>query len=281
MPRTLRLAPFVLLLAGCASGAGASSDGAPRLAWDRAPAEPVRYLVADTGAFTMNIPGMGEAPVDIQSSITLEMDFDRAAEGLNATANITDLSGTFASPAGAPVSADADDIPGAAQLSITPTGAVTIVERPAFSGALAQLTSPEALYRSVFIRLPGAAAARGASWTDTVRISESQSGMQSQITQVIRSTWVRDTVLDGRSIAVITSDISTQIELSGASQGVEIEQSLSGESNAVSLWDVAAGMLVERSEEGTASGTADLPGFQMSNIPVRARSRQIVRRLPG
>ncbi len=101
--------------------------------------------------------------------------------------------------------------------------------------------------------------------------------MNSDMTQVIRSTWSRDTLVAGKSLIVITSVISTDMQLSGSNQGVEIAQRLSGTSTAVTLWDPAAGVVVERTEEGTSSGTADLPGFNMSDIAVNAHSRQVVR----
>lgn len=278
----LLLIPF--LAAGCASGGGPGTPDAgdaPRLAWDRAPAAPVSYVVADTGSFTMNIPGMGEAPVDIRSRVTADLAFERdPAGGLRVTASVTDLAGTFSSPAGPGVSVDADDAPPPAVVRVTPEGVVTLVDETAFAGSLAQITSPGALYRSFFVRLPDEAVSRGATWTDTVRISERQSGMQSEMTQVIRSTWSRDTVVDGTPLVVITSAITTDMQLEGANQGVEIRQQLSGSSNAVTLWDPAAGLIVQRTEEGTATGTADLPGFDMTGIAVNARSRQVVRRVP-
>ena len=51
-------------------------------------------------------------------------------------------------------------------------------------------------------------------------------------------------------------------EPSDASQGVEITQ------------------ILERTEQGTASGTADLPGFDMRGIPVSAYSRLTLRPIP-
>ncbi|HEX6361510.1 MAG TPA: hypothetical protein VFZ93_01030 [Albitalea sp.] len=277
-----------VLLLGCAACTTAGGTGrpeagdAPRLAWGVArPEGAVRYIVADTGALTMSIPGMGEAPVDIRSEVTADLAFEREREGgLRVTATVTALSGSFASPAGAPITAGPQDVPPPAVLRVSPQGVVTLADDVRFAGALAQVTSPGALYRSFFVRLPADVVSRGSTWTDTVRTAEEQAGMTSRMTQVVRSTWARDTVLDGRPVIVITSDITTEIELSGSNQGVEVEQRMSGSSSAVALWDPAQGVLVERTERGTSSGSADLPGLNMNGIPVNASSRQVVRRIP-
>lgn len=271
---------FVMLFAAaCArSGTTAGASPAPALAYGVPAAGVLTYVIADTGGFVMEIPGMGPAPVDIQSRVTADLAFAPAGDSLRVTATVTTFDGRFASPAGPPVSAGDAQKPGPAVLHVAPDGDVRLVDVPPFEGALAQITSPAALYNAFFVRLPGRVAAVGATWTDTLRIDEELSGMRSVMTQVIRSTWARDTVVAGATLALITSDIRTELSIEGVSQGVEIRQSLSGTSSAWALWDPAGRFLVERSEQGETSGTADLPGLGMVDIPVTARSRQVVRR---
>lgn len=262
---------------GVRTPASGSGPAAPAiLAWDRASA-PARYEVADTSALTMDIPGMGEAPVNLSSRAVVDMTFREGPTGLVATATVTDIEGRFASPAGAPTIVTAEDRPPPATLQVAPDGAVRLDDVAPFEGGLAQVTAPTNLYRVLFPMLPARAAEVGAMWTDTVHISETQTGMTSRTTQIIQSTWARDTVMGGRTLMVIESLSTTQIEISGLNQGVEVEQALSGTSSGFSLWDPQARQLVERHVVGTASGSASLPGLGMSDIAVTARTGQHVR----
>lgn len=275
-----RIVWIVLVAAACAPAGGVSTPGSssPVLAWNRA-SSALRYQVADTSNLTLSIPGMGEAPVDVGSVAVVELSLREGTPGLEATATVTELTGRFSSPAGAPLTVGAADVPPPARIHVAPDGEVTLRDVAPFTGGLAQVTSPANLYRSLFPALPGAAARVGAEWTDTVRVAESQAGMNSETTQIIRSTWARDSVVGGRSVAVIETRMTTEIRISGSNQGVAIEQQLSGSSSGITLWDPAASVLVERRETGTATGSASLPGLGMEGIPVSARLRQHIRLL--
>ncbi len=280
MMRRPTTVPLLLLAAACAPG-GPPTQATPAPALAHAmPASPtLRYELADTGGFVMDIPGMGAAPIDMATRVTADLAYAAGGDSLRVTATVNTLSGSFSSPAGAPVNVGDAQKPGPATLHVAPDGGVRFVNAPSFRGALAQVTSPAALYNAFFVRLPGRAVTRGALWTDTVRTTEEQGGMQSVVTQIIRSTWARDSIVDGQSLALITSEISTEMQISGESQGVEVRQSLQGTSAATALWDPVGRFLVYRVEQGTTSGMADLPGLGMNGIPVRGQARQVVRRI--
>jgi hypothetical protein len=238
------------------------------------------YQVADSTQMVMDIPGMGAAPVEASSRVTADLTFAQENGALSVTATITDVAGRFTSPGGPGQTIGPGDKPAPATVRIARNGAVSNIQLPTFSAALAQVTTPMQLFHSFFVRLPGRAVERGAAWTDTVRFSEEQAGLTTNVLLITRSTWTRDTTVAGRQLALIESQTTSRFELSGASQGVEIRQTLEGASQARALWDGNAHTLVERTEQGTASGTADLPGFDMRGIPVRAQSRQTLRRIP-
>lgn len=278
---TARIEIVALSLAACAAPAttpvSPPPPAEPILGYRTPAGEPLTYQYVDSGGFTMNMSGMGTVDVEIVSRITAELDFAPSGDAVQVVVRITDLSGRFSNSMGPTLTVDNQHRPGPATVAVDRTGDVSIVEQPVFPEALTQVLTPQGLYRSFFIELPGVSVTRGATWTDTVRINEAPQGLTAGTVSIVRSTWARDTVVDGRTLAVITSDMDNSIELSGVSQGVEIRQSLRGTSRGVSLWDALAAVLVEQREEGQATGTTDLPGMNITGIPVTARSQTWLR----
>jgi hypothetical protein len=232
------------------------------------------YQQVDSGGFTMQMQGMGTVDVTIAANVTAQLDFAPQGEALDVTVTVTSLSGSFVNSMAPGIGVDNQHRPGPATVRVERNGAVTIVQKPVFSEQLAQVVTPEGLYRSFFIRLPARDVQRGATWTDTIRVAEAEGGMQVNTTSIVRSVWARDTTIDGRTLAVITSDIDNVLDVRGNSQGVDVVQNLRGTSSAVSLWDPQAAVLVERRETGEATGTTDLPGMGITGIPVTAHSIQ-------
>lgn len=275
---------FAALFAAACGGAAPPASpppppppAAPAFGYRMPGADPLVYQQVDSGGFTMQMQGMGNVDVSITANATAELDFAPQGDALSVTVRITDLSGSFVNSMAPGVGVDNQHRPGPATLRIEPNGEVTIVERPVFSEQLSQVVTPEGLYRSFFIRLPARDVQRGATWTDTIRIAESEGGMQVNTTSIVRSVWARDTTVGGRNLAVITSDIDNVLEVRGNSQGVDVVQNLRGSSSAVALWDAQAAVLVERHETGQASGTTDLPGMGINGIPVNAHNVQRIR----
>ena len=270
----------VLALAACAGGSttpGAPSPGEPVLAYRMPAGEPLVYELGDTSTLHMEMAGMGNVDVTIQARTTAELDFSPQTSGVQAVIRVTDVNGQFANSMGPTITVDNQHRPGPATVTVDRTGEVVIVEAPVFTDVLSQIVTPEGLYRSLFIPLPGTDAMRGATWTDTVRIDEAPQGMSAQTVSIVRSRWERDTVVAGRTLAVIVSDVENTVDLAGTTQGVEIRQRLRGTARRVSLWDPVAAVLVERIENGQASGTTDLPGMNITGIPVSAESHSSLR----
>lgn len=272
-----------VLIAACGGTAPPPSPppppppAAPAFSYRLPEGEPLTYQQVDSGGFTMQMQGMGSVDVTIAADITAQLDFEPRADALDVTITVTSLSGSFINSMAPGIGVDNTHRPGPAIVRVEPNGAVTIVQKPVFSEQLAQVVTPEGLYRSFFIRLPAREVQRGATWVDTIRVAEAEGGMQVNTTSIVRSTWARDTTVGGRTLAVITSDMENDLDVRGNSQGVDVVQKLRGTSTAVSLWDPQTAVLVERHETGQASGTTDLPGMGINGIPVTARNIQRIR----
>jgi hypothetical protein len=270
----------VLALAACAGSSttpGAPSPEEPALAYRMPAGEPFVYEMGDTSTLRMEMAGMGNVDVTIQARTTAELDFSPQGDGVQVVIRVTDVNGLFANSMGPTITVDNQHRPGPATVAVAGTGVVDIVDAPVFSEVLSQIATPEGLYRSFFIPLPGTDAMRGAAWTDTVRIDEAPQGLSAQTVSIVRSRWERDTVVAGRTLAVIVSDLENTVDLAGTTQGVEIRQRLQGTARRVSLWDPVAAVLVERIEDGQASGTTDLPAMNITGIPVSAESHSTLR----
>jgi hypothetical protein len=222
---------------------------------------------------------IGGTPVSIsvQSSATVESHFTDAPGAFTVEIRYTDVSGSFSNSMAPTVPLSNADIPGPATLTLAPDGDVTVVRLPEASAAFTQVLGAESSYRRFFVRLPGTVVQPGEMWTDTVSLTEDISGMKTESSQIITSTLVGDTLVDGRPLQVITSDISGTTTIAGMSQGFEIRQYINGASTAITLWDPARRVVFERVETGTSQGSMELPAMGMTGIPIQMSSTAVLR----
>lgn len=281
----MRTIPLVLVaastIAACAGGPpppGAPEPSPdPAFAYAMPASEPLVYEQSDSGGFRMEISGMGPVEIGIVAHTASRLDFEAAGEAVQVTIAVEEVSGRFSNSMGPTVNAGNEHRPGPAVVTVAADGEVTIVQQPQFPPPLGQILTPQSFYKGFFVRLPGEPVEQGATWTDTMRIEETTEGLTTTTTTIVNSVWSRDTVVAGTALAVIDSRMQNTLEVSGQSQGTEIQQSLEGTSTAVTLWDPVARTVIERTEIGQASGTANLPGVGISDIPVSANSRQVLR----
>jgi hypothetical protein len=266
--RLLLLASAVpLVLAGCASRGGVRKDSGA-LAYAVPAVNPAVYAYSDTTRMDMDF-----AAVDLAARGTVELAFEPAAEGLRAMARWTEFDGVFASPNGR-VRADASGIEGALVLGVDGRGRVEVVEAPRLSASMREVVGgPASMARVLFIRLPGRMVEPGATWIDTVRVAEESEGLSSMFEAVVTSTWAGDTAVAGRTLRVIRTRGVVTLDVQGVTQGIEVRQRLTGESNGTALWDAERRLLVAREEDGVLNGTMELPAMGMRGIAVRSRSR--------
>jgi hypothetical protein len=223
---------------------------------------------------------MGGMNVDvaINAAATMQLDFASAGSGLNATLSYLTLSGAFTNSMGPSVTIGDGDKPGPATVSVSPRGAITVLNRPAqLSATVRQVLGSESIYQRLFTRLPGRAAASGDSWVDTLSVSDEAEGMTTSNIMILRSTLAGDTTVGGRSFKLIRSEGTSETNVAGNVSGFDLRQALTGTISAVTLWDAARGVLVERREYTSSSGTMDMPAMNMTGIPVSSRGQATLR----
>jgi hypothetical protein len=271
---------MALMGAACASGGPASEAPAPAnaaLAYRMPASNPLTYETADTMALSMSMGGMN-VDVAIHAAATMQLDFASAGSGLNATLSYLTLSGAFTNSMGPSVTIGDGDKPGPATVSVSPRGAITVLNRPAqLSATVRQVLGSESIYQRLFTRLPGRAAASGDSWVDTLSVSDEAEGMTTSNIMILRSTLAGDTTVGGRSFKLIRSEGTSETNVAGNVSGFDLRQALTGTISAVTLWDAARGVLVERREYTSSSGTMDMPAMNMTGIPVSSRGQATLR----
>lgn len=264
-----------LLLAGCAGGA--TLPAAAGLAYGEPDPNPVRYSVSDTATFEIQAPGYGVMEVETAHSGTAELYFHERPRGYRVDVLFPELDGSFRTAGQGVERVTAADVGGAVGVQLSPTGAVVVVDSPRVTAAFEDVTGLESLVRPLFVPLPGGAASPGARWVDTVETREESVGTVSRGRRITVSTLVGDTSVAGRRLLRIATATETEIEVTGVSGGVEIEQRMSGVLAGTVLWDPESHLLVDRTEAGSLSGSLTMGSADVAEMPVTARVRRRVR----
>jgi hypothetical protein len=230
------------------------------------------YAFADTSSFNIQGGAIGDIRATTRSAGTVNATYAPKAPDVEVRMTITDLSGAFTNSAmGGTTNVTEADVPGEAVLTVGPRGTLTVVQTPTASRAAQQVGMSAAFFRRFIIRLPAGRVQRGAVWTDTIANSEDAAGMKSSVSDIVTSTWARDTTIAGRTLNVITHSTQRRLEVAGSSEGVQIVQKLSGTATGYTLWDAQRNLVVERSETTSLSGTFDLPAMGLTGLPVTAQ----------
>lgn len=291
-----RLRPVVvpvvaLLFAECASAPPAPSPGAPEpsraeLAYGLPAAPSASYTLGDTVTITFEGAGLTNLRVEGAYYAALDFAFARAEDGVEVTARATDFAGQLRNPMAGTTSASEADIDGAWVARLSPRGRVRLLSAPRLACDFTDVVGTENLLRGVFPLLPPRPVAVGDSWTDTLRVDEARSSRHEEgcpagagrerSTTVVQSTFVGDTLVGERTLRLIRSVHTTEMELQSESDGTRVVQVLSGETRSTALWDTERRLLVRATEEGTLAGTLDVESAGMEKVPLRARVRRSV-----
>jgi hypothetical protein len=204
---------------------------------------------------------------------TTVVTYAQKAADVEATMRVTDFAGSVTNSAmgGSGPSATEADIEGPAVVTVTPRGAVMVSAMPKLTPVIQTLGLSQSFFRRFFVRLPASSVRTGAVWVDTISTTDENAGTKAVLSDVVTSTFVRDTVVNGRTLAVIATSSQRTLNISGLSQGVEIAQKLTGTGSGRVLWDPERHLLVERAESSQLSGTFDLPQMGVTGLPVTAR----------
>lgn len=264
------------IVAGCGGGSTGSPSPGMALAYTVPTPNPLQYEFADTAWIAIDMSGT-QVDINAEAAGTIEARFEPAANGVTAEIRYQSLSGRFANSMAGTITVGDSDLPGAATLIVDRRGQVTVSSLPEASGAFRQVLGSEGAFRRLFVRLPGRAVAPGTTWTDTVTVSENIGEMNSSSTSIVTSTLAGDTIVGGRTMLVIRSDIEGTTRIAGQTQGFEVRQQFQGTSTAVTLWDPDRRAVVERVETGSAAGTMELPAMGMAGIPLTMGSSSTMR----
>jgi hypothetical protein len=276
MKLSIRLATL-LVLPACASAptpaAGPVASPATTLGY-ALPAPPTAsYSVADSTVFDIQGGAIGDIHVSGSVKATTAVTYAQNPAGLEATMRITDFTGSVANSAmgGAGPSATEADIEGPAVVTVSPRGAATVSAMPKLTPVIQTIGLSQSFFRRFFVRLPASSVKTGAVWVDTISTTDDNGGTKAVLSDIVTSTFARDTVINGNTIAIITSSSQRTLSISGLSQGVEIAQKLTGTGTGRVLWDTERHLLVERLESSQLTGTFDLPQMGVTGLPVTAR----------
>ncbi len=233
------------------------------------------YDFSDTTVSEIQAGPAGTIHVNIGLRGSADLAFEPSPSEQKVTLTFSAFAGSFAnSSGGAPVTATKADITGPAVISVRPRGSLAVVQKPTVTVAFRTVAGAEGIYRRFFLQLPNRAVQVGASWTDTTSTEETSDGVTTKVRNVVHSTWARDTTVAGHTLNVIAFTSDRTVDVSGASQGVNIVQRLKGTASGIALWDPTRRTLVSRSETAQLNGTFDLPAMNMTNMPINASCRQ-------
>lgn len=265
-----------VLLGGCASAptGEVGTAGTPvgtSLGYAAAAPATVSYAFADSSGFNIKGGAIGDIRATVRTSGTADVSYAQNANDVELRVKLIDFTGAFTNSAvGGTTAVTEADVQGEAVLSVSPRGAVTVSQLPTATRQAQSVGVGASMFRRFTVRLPGARVQRGAAWVDTVSTNEETGGTRAYVRDIITSTWARDTVVNARTLNVITHSIQRRLEISGTSEGVEIAQKLTGTALGHTLWDAQRNIVVERLETTDLSGTFDLPAMGLTGLPVTA-----------
>lgn len=263
----------------CAGAAAPGTPGGPPLRYERTESLTAAYAFSDTTEFAIETGRMGVMTVRSGQSGVAEVQLSRAPSGAEGIVRVPSYSGRFENPGQGVTTADETDIGGAWRVHVDPTGRLDITEEPTLTARAREVGGSGSLIRPLFAHLPATPAAPGDSWVDTVWVTDEGAETTTRIWSVVTSTLVGDTAVAGDALLLIRTSSLKQVEVEGASGGVEIRQRLSGTLEGTVLWDGARSIMAARSESGELTGTLELPGMGLEGMPVTATVRQSVSRL--
>ncbi|HEX6558734.1 MAG TPA: hypothetical protein VF021_04710 [Longimicrobiales bacterium] len=273
MTRRLWLAGF-LLLPACASAPSTTpvQPASRTIAYAVPSPATATYAFADSSSFDIQSGAMGDIHANIGSAGIAEITYSAKGPDVETNIRITQLAGSMTnSQMGGGPSATQADIEGAAVLAVSPRGIATVTTMPKLTPAVEQIGVTEGFFRRFFVRLPAAQVGKGAVWVDTIAVNEKHEQITSDLRDVVTSTLVGDTVVNGRTLSHITTMTQRNLTIAGMNQGVSIAQKLTGTATGSILWDAQRNLLVERTEQTELSGTFDLPQMGMTGMPLKAR----------
>lgn len=255
------------LMAGCGSSTPSPDGG---LRFDVPGAPTAVYTTGDSLAISVDSP-MGAMTLNMDSRMTLDLAFERAQEGVQVSARVTEFEASLNNPMTGRVTADEDDVEGPLVFVVAPDGDVAVDSTPSLSGAGEQLRPFQSLPYDLFPRLPGRVISPGQSWVDTVAWDGGPEQGAFASNTVYTYTLSGDTTIAGASLLKITVEGDTSLEGSMETGGFTIEQSLSGTTVGFYLWDPVAKLVHSAELNRNLEGSLRVPSMNLPAMPIRAQ----------
>lgn len=271
MRSAFSLAAVSFLAAAC----GGSPPSPPALAYGEGPGGNLSYQFADTTE--MDVSLMGRSMQLSQHGVaTYDVSVVNTSAGVDVVMIVRALDVTLNQPMGAPVHVDQSAVRGALEFSLDRVGGVSLTAKPTVADEASQMVSGLSLAHGFFPRLPGRAALPGDSWVDTVSWSgEEGPGARSE-RSVLNYTVVGDTVVDGRSLLMISlageTTVTNELVIAGMSVGQRSDLEVEGHV----LWDLRSGTLFEQVRRASGPGQVSVP-MAPAPLPIRVRTTQRAR----
>lgn len=262
------IAVLASILAACAGGPSALEYVVPH------PGD-LRYSYGDTTVVSVSM--MGQSLEMSQRAVAgYAVTFAPASDGVKVTMSVTDLSGTLTQPMGAPVRMDEDQVEGDLVFSLDRQGNAAVAERPEVALEASQMVSGLMLAHGFFPGLPGRPVAVGDAWADTVSFEGTEGTGERSLTAYLRYTVAGDTTMAGRDLLRIDVEGTSETRAELSVSGMAVSQTSEEEIQGYVLWDVEAGLMVERRATTEGSGTVAVP-VSPNPIPIRIRSVRWIR----
>lgn len=276
VPTTLLL----VVLAACSGPATTSPSGA--LMYTVPQTSSVTYFAESSQNIGIDAGPMGTMTMTASSEATIGVAFAEAADGgVQVTTTFEELSASMTQPMGGSLTATESDIEGPLVFTLDARGVGTAVTVPETKGSAEQLVAPVSFVHEFFPRLPGGAVDPGATWTDTISWDASTSQGDMSTVSVLTYTLVGDTIVDGTSLLHISYQGTAEVVGSGVTEGMEVMQTFSGDTEGMFLWDPAMGIMVAGESSQDMEGNVEIPAAGMPPMPMTVSASGSVRMQGG
>jgi hypothetical protein len=235
------------------------------------------YVTGDTTNIDIDAGAMGNLRMRGTGTSTMSAAFSRSAEGIQVTARFLQLDARLSQPMGGAQTATEADVAGDIVFALDSRGHATVISLPEAKGAAPQLANPQTLAYEFFPILPGEGMDPGDTWIDTLSYEVEVDQGMTESTSVLTYTLQGDTVLDGRSLLVITVTGRADVVGSGVTEGMEVIQVFSGDVEGTILWDPRRSIYVSGFFERDMDGTVEVPAAGMPPMPMTVSGRSHVR----
>ena len=274
-----RLAAFAAVSLGLAACGGGGPPSPAGLAYSLPDPATATYLSGDT--VNVDIDAGGQSMQQrVAIAVTYGATFTRAAEGIQVSMEVQDFNARVTQPMGGPVTVDGSGIDGPLVFTLDRRGDATLVAEPTLSGQVQEMFPSLTTAHSFFPGLPGTAVDVGETWTDTLNIEGPQGTGEVNAMSIITYTVVGDTVVDGRGLTKITYTGTQEASSAGVTMGMDFTQQVSGTMEGYVLWDMGAGLMVERFTDSEGRGSIEVSAAPFP-LGIRARSQSTVRLVEG